>query len=294
MHWRAVCRSVRSAIWASLTHMHSAMLPIARHCCPIACAVLRYQILRAGNRVAGREPKACPDGHSVLASCRYIINSHFDGSLAKLWTDLISQEGIQGLYRLWPSLLSSQAQHAWMCFLLFGALQAALQLLVPGKQFHGPVTPMGNVPQYKARNSLSIHFVNFASSCTSTSACCCVARKARCRITALLRQPTSSCIMAASNDMSLPASQQQMAGRQHDSTGSQTFAGKWGAVLPHHCRTLSRWCQVRSTSCSIIVHTCAMKRTRDFTSMLVMLLLACVCQCASMLCRLLPAITAVC
>jgi hypothetical protein len=33
---------------------------------------------------------------------------------------------------------------------VFGVIQAALLALLPGRRYYGPVTPKGNVPQYKA------------------------------------------------------------------------------------------------------------------------------------------------
>lgn len=43
----------------------------------------------------------------------------------------------------------------------FGAIQAVLQLLVPGKRFEGPPTPKGNVPVYKA-NGLQCYLLSLA------------------------------------------------------------------------------------------------------------------------------------
>ena len=51
----------------------------------------------------------------------------------------------------WPGMFSRNALEAWTVFSAFGALQAAMQLLVPGTTFRGPVSPMGNVPEYKVR-----------------------------------------------------------------------------------------------------------------------------------------------
>ena len=56
-------------------------------------------------------------------------------------------QGMAGLGSIWPA----PTAWAWCCIGSFAALQAAMQLLVPGKKFVGPVTPMGNQPVYKVR-----------------------------------------------------------------------------------------------------------------------------------------------
>ncbi len=47
---------------------------------------------------------------------------------------------------MWPR----PSMEAWAIMGAFGALQALLQLALPGKEHKGPVSPKGNVPIYKA------------------------------------------------------------------------------------------------------------------------------------------------
>jgi 7-dehydrocholesterol reductase len=54
--------------------------------------------------------------------------------------------GLQGLRGAWPW----PSAEAWTILAVFGALQAALQLGLPGAEHRGPVSPKGNVPVYKA------------------------------------------------------------------------------------------------------------------------------------------------
>lgn len=54
--------------------------------------------------------------------------------------------GIPAARAIWPT----PSPTAWRIIAAFGALEAALQLLTPGKTVQGPVTPKGNVPVYTA------------------------------------------------------------------------------------------------------------------------------------------------
>jgi len=61
-------------------------------------------------------------------------------------------EGVAGLLSKWVLPWgSARAVEAWNWFLAFGALQAALQLFMPGSTFYGPTSPKGNQPVYKVR-----------------------------------------------------------------------------------------------------------------------------------------------
>ncbi len=84
-------------------------------------------------------------------------NLSFSSSLPRWYTLTINQgsltTSIQQIYAgglpaaraMWPS----PSPRAWCIIAGFGLLEAVLQLVVPGKTFHGPVTPKGNVPVYK-------------------------------------------------------------------------------------------------------------------------------------------------
>ena len=54
--------------------------------------------------------------------------------------------GFRGVWNVWPR----PSMEAWAILGAFGALQALLQLALPGKEHKGPVSPKGNVPIYKA------------------------------------------------------------------------------------------------------------------------------------------------
>ncbi len=78
--------------------------------------------------------------------CRTFTYLHLDASLLALWK-YYSLHGLNGLWNAMPR----PTPDAWMHIAAFGAIQAALQLLLPGKEHNGPVTPNGNVPVYKVR-----------------------------------------------------------------------------------------------------------------------------------------------
>lgn len=85
--------------------------------------------------------------------CSYVLNADYDGSVWRFLAQLASKEGIKAVVNQWPALFSSKTAEALLWVTSFGALQAALQLFVPGKTFHGPVSPKGNVPHYKVRSA---------------------------------------------------------------------------------------------------------------------------------------------
>ncbi|GJN21023.1 hypothetical protein PR202_gb08468 [Eleusine coracana subsp. coracana] len=70
---------------------------------------------------------------------------HADGSVVKTYEYLRDHGVVEGLKSIWPvpTLI------AWKIIFGFGLFEAALQLLLPGKRFEGPVSPSGNVPVYK-------------------------------------------------------------------------------------------------------------------------------------------------
>jgi len=63
--------------------------------------------------------------------------------------ELVAQfraEGLGLLVRVWPAITWDAVRPV----LAFMALELAFMRLIPGKRFEGPVTPMGNVPVYRA------------------------------------------------------------------------------------------------------------------------------------------------
>ena len=77
-----------------------------------------------------------------------------------LWSIFVQHGGSATSFALhlsdrknWKPFLYSLPTLSWEAtyyIAAFGAFQAALQLLVPGKEFVGPVSPKGNRPVYKA------------------------------------------------------------------------------------------------------------------------------------------------
>jgi 7-dehydrocholesterol reductase len=65
---------------------------------------------------------------------------------------------LEGLRSIWPM----PTVVAGKIILGFALFEAALQLLLPGKRFEGPVSPSGNVPVYKA-NGLQAYAVTLAT-----------------------------------------------------------------------------------------------------------------------------------
>ncbi|MBA0663246.1 hypothetical protein Goklo_003369, partial [Gossypium klotzschianum] len=69
---------------------------------------------------------------------------HADGSVAQTW-NYLKQHGLQGFIDIWPRPTAI----AWKIIFVYGAFEAALQLLLPGKRVEGPISPTGNRPVYK-------------------------------------------------------------------------------------------------------------------------------------------------
>lgn len=82
--------------------------------------------------------KACFPGY------RWYILTHLEGSLSNAWL-FAKIAGFKGVRNVWPW----PSVEAWAIIGTFGALQALLQLALPGKEHKGPVSPKGNVPVYK-------------------------------------------------------------------------------------------------------------------------------------------------
>lgn len=81
---------------------------------------------------------------------RWHINEHHGGCLAAFFKEL-SSKGLSALAAAYPS-----PSFTGLSYILgFGALQAALQVLLPGQNFYGPPTPRGNVPVYKSNGVLA-------------------------------------------------------------------------------------------------------------------------------------------
>lgn len=67
-----------------------------------------------------------------------------DGSILQTF-DYLKNNGVEGFLHLWPkpTLLACKI------IAVYGAFEAALQLLLPGETVYGPISPAGNRPIYK-------------------------------------------------------------------------------------------------------------------------------------------------
>jgi 7-dehydrocholesterol reductase len=87
-------------------------------------------------------------------------NLQLNGSLTALF-DFFYQKGLfKGLYELWsPYFFGSKI--AWSFIAIFSFLQLFLMRFLPGKTYKGPISPAGNVPEYK-NNGLSAFLITVA------------------------------------------------------------------------------------------------------------------------------------
>lgn len=101
-----------------------------------------------------------------------------DGSILQTFNNL-NQTGVKTFFlHSWPKPSAT----AYKIIAVYAAFEAALQLLLPGKTVHGPVSPAGNVPVYKVNYHFSFlfFFLNLIGSmiqcCVVVSGewCCCV------------------------------------------------------------------------------------------------------------------------
>ena len=101
----------------------------------------------------------------VLCAPPFVIllwytNVALGGSLLSLW-ELCSREGLfTTIYAVWRPVMFGTPE-AWSILGAFGGLQLLLMRVVPGRSFHGPVTPRGNIPVYRA-NGLSAFAITLA------------------------------------------------------------------------------------------------------------------------------------
>ncbi|KAG6758737.1 hypothetical protein POTOM_039097 [Populus tomentosa] len=82
---------------------------------------------------------------------------HADGSVCQTW-DYLKQHGLQGFINIWPRPTAI----AWKIIACYAAFEAALQLLLPGKEVKGPISPEGNRPVYKA-NGVAAYVVTLVT-----------------------------------------------------------------------------------------------------------------------------------
>jgi len=91
----------------------------------------------------------------------WYVNTSLGGSFQAFWT-LAAKEGLlQTVGSIWGPLFFGSPT-AWKILASYAAFQLLLMRIVPGKPFHGPVTPKGNIPIYKA-NGVSCFLITVAA-----------------------------------------------------------------------------------------------------------------------------------
>ena len=98
---------------------------------------------------------------------RWYTLTHLDGS-ATAFIIFVRKAGLLGLRGAWPW----PSAEAWTILAVFGTLQAALQLGLPGAEHKGPVSPKGNVPVYKVLLQVSCPLLCIASFIMGPSMSC--------------------------------------------------------------------------------------------------------------------------
>ncbi len=84
----------------------------------------------------------------------WYTNASLDGSFTKLG-ELFAQQGVlTTIYSIWAPYFFGSAT-AWKIICVFAGLELLLMRILPGKIYHGPVTPAGNTPIYKANGPLA-------------------------------------------------------------------------------------------------------------------------------------------
>lgn len=79
----------------------------------------------------------------------WYTNVKLGGSFQKLGDVILEQGFFTVLFGIWKPLFFGSAK-AWKILGAFAVLQLLLMKILPGKSCTGPITPTGNIPQYKA------------------------------------------------------------------------------------------------------------------------------------------------
>lgn len=90
--------------------------------------------------------------HPNLSFYRYTADRYYEGNVVtfgKNLIDRVSDDPVSAIKGVMAPFWGPAGIEAWCWVGAFGVFQAALQLLVPGTTFKGPVSPKGNVPVYK-------------------------------------------------------------------------------------------------------------------------------------------------
>jgi 7-dehydrocholesterol reductase len=105
---------------------------------------------------------ACPPFAIVM----WYTNTALQGSFAALGQMMQLQGFFSTIYEICaPVMLGSTL--AWKMISIFAIFQLVIMRILPGKPFHGPVTPAGNIPTYKA-NGVAAFTVSLVTFCLAT------------------------------------------------------------------------------------------------------------------------------
>ncbi|AUH72511.1 7-dehydrocholesterol reductase (7-DHC reductase) (Sterol Delta(7)-reductase) (protein DWARF 5) [Legionella sainthelensi] len=104
----------------------------------------------------------CP----VFVMLMWYANTQLEGSLLALWNLMLQNGFSQSIYSIWQPYFWGSAI-AWKIIIVFIVFELALMRLLPGKIFHGPISPKGNVPVYKD-NGLFAFIVTMATFCIAS------------------------------------------------------------------------------------------------------------------------------
>lgn len=89
-----------------------------------------------------------------FAILMWYTNTALEGSFASLWQLFHEQGFLATLYNIWSPVFFGSTT-AWAIIIAFIIFEFSLLKLLPGKTFHGPITPKGNVPVYKANGVMA-------------------------------------------------------------------------------------------------------------------------------------------
>lgn len=93
---------------------------------------------------------ACPPAVFLF----WYTNTALDGSVAKLGMLFATNGFWKTLGDIWLPYFFGSAE-AWKIIGIYALIELLFMRLLPGKIFYGPVTPAGNVPEYKANGFLA-------------------------------------------------------------------------------------------------------------------------------------------
>lgn len=90
----------------------------------------------------------------VAAMLLWYTLAKLDGSILRLWGEFRDRGVLHVLDRAWLDHFWGSAT-AWKILGIYIPLQVIMLKFLPGKPYQGPITPMGNLPQYRDNGLLS-------------------------------------------------------------------------------------------------------------------------------------------